>query len=398
MCSDELPVPIKRQGFKGVQTLPRQLTYEPLTKTLRAYPVQETNKLRGKQVGCGAQCAYYCCHALSHHGGRLSVQDHSTKLVPSAAVGDTWLFLHPVRLTMPHQVYNATNAAVATFPQVTAMLAVSSVPGYSKSNTNSSSSSGGGNSKLSASTVTARQFEVQATFTLLPPGSSSTGNKVSSESGTRRSSNSIVQQPDEFALGVRIELGGGKYADAYIKGTVRSLAPQSPAYAISSLSVWFDRIQAGPGTNTTFMEGGPVPLPVDQEKGWTAPDTPLELSVWVDHGVVEIFALKGLARLTSRLYPEDDSVAWGVSAWAIPPEPTAGLTVDRAAAARVAETLRPPSVISGMYCWWCRLWTNGCKDTRCYSAIERWPKPKEWGALFDGQVWEMKSAWLPPSC
>jgi sucrose-6-phosphate hydrolase SacC (GH32 family) len=51
MCSDETPDPIKRQGFKGVQTLPRQLTYEPLTKTLRAYPVAETNKLRGKQVG-----------------------------------------------------------------------------------------------------------------------------------------------------------------------------------------------------------------------------------------------------------------------------------------------------------------------------------------------------------
>lgn len=50
MCSDEMPGAIKRQGFKGAQTLPRQLTYEPLTKTLRAYPVEETNKLRGKQV------------------------------------------------------------------------------------------------------------------------------------------------------------------------------------------------------------------------------------------------------------------------------------------------------------------------------------------------------------
>jgi hypothetical protein len=176
------------------------------------------------------------------------------------------------------------------------------------------------------------------------------------------------------------------------------LAPQSPAYAISSLSVWFDRSQAGAGTNTTFMEGGPVPLPADQDKAWLAPDTSLKLSVWVDHGVVEIFAMKGLARLTSRLYPEDDSVAWGVSTWAILPEPTAGLTADRAAAAKAAEALRPPTVISGMYCWWCRLWTSACKDVRCFSAIERWPKPGEWGALFDGQVWEMKSAWLPPSC
>jgi hypothetical protein len=57
MCSDELPDAVKQQGFKGVQTLPRLLTYEPLTKTLRAYPVTETNTLRGKQVcaqGCGS--------------------------------------------------------------------------------------------------------------------------------------------------------------------------------------------------------------------------------------------------------------------------------------------------------------------------------------------------------
>lgn len=271
---------------------------------------------------------------------------------------------------------------------MTTLVPVSSVPGFSKG------------SKLSAATVTARQFEVQAAFTLLPPGSSSTGSKVSKESGRRSTGSGIVQQPDEFALGVRVELGGGKFADAYIKGTVRSLAPQSPAYAISSLSVWFDRSQAGAGTNTTFLEGGPVPLPVgDQDKAWTAPDTPLELSVWVDHGVVEIFAMQGLARLTSRLYPEDDSVAWGVSAWAVPPEPTAGsASVDRAAAARTAEALKPPSVLTGMYCWWCRLWASECKDTRCYSAIERWPKTGDWGALLDGQVWEMKSAWLPPAC
>lgn len=289
------------------------------------------------------------------------------------------------------QVHTSANAAVATFPQVTPLVPVSTVPGSSGTRSNSS--------KPSAANVTARQFEVQAAFTLLLPGSSSTGNKVVAELGQRRTANSIVKQPDEFAFGVRIELGSGKFADAYIKGTVRSLAPQSPAYAISSLSVWFDRSQAGPGTNTTFMEGGPVPLPVEQSKAWTAPDTPLQLSVWVDHGVVEVFAMGGLARITSRIYPLDDSVAWGVSAWAIPPEPTAGLKVDRAAAARVAEVLKPPSVISGMYCWWCRLWSgSGCKDERCYSAIERWPQPGQWGALFDGQVWEMKSAWLPPAC
>jgi hypothetical protein len=288
------------------------------------------------------------------------------------------------------QVYSASNAAIATFPSVTQLVKVSSIP---------VAKHGSSSLKLLAANVTARQFEVQATLTLLPPGASSTSNQVTAETGQRRTANNIVQQPDEFAFGVRIELGGGKYADAYIKGTVRSLAPQSPAYAINSLSLRFDRGQAGSGTNTTFMEGGPVPLPVDADKAWKAPDNPLQLSVWIDHGVVEVFAMQGLARLTSRIYPEDDSVAWGVSAWAIPPEPTGGLVADRAAAARAAETLRPPSAVSGLYCWWCRLWASGgCKDEQCFSAIERWPKPGEWGALFDGQVWEMKSAWLPPSC
>lgn len=64
MCSDELPDPVKRQGFKGVQTLPRQLTYEPLTKTLRAYPVNETAKLRGKQVRVGTRCAARWGHLM----------------------------------------------------------------------------------------------------------------------------------------------------------------------------------------------------------------------------------------------------------------------------------------------------------------------------------------------
>jgi hypothetical protein len=289
-------------------------------------------------------------------------------------------------------VFSASNAAIATFPAKTPLVNVSTVPGFS--NTTSSSR----NSKLSAADVTARQFEVQASFILLPPANRSTDSKVIAEAGKRRGDSSIVKQPDEFAFGVRIELGNGKFADAYLKGTVRSLAPQSPAYAISSLQVWFDKSQAGGDTNTTFLEGGPVPLPVDSNKPWKAPDTALQLSVWVDHGVVEIYAMKGLARVTSRLYPDDDSVAWGVSVWALPPEPTAGATVDKAAAARTAEALKMPSVVSGMYCWWCRLWTSRCKDPRCYSAISRWPNPGDWGALFDGQVWEMQSAWLPPSC
>lgn len=114
---------------------------------------------------------------------------------------------------------------------------------------------------------------------------------------------------------------------------------------IDSLSLWFDKRQAGGEINTTYLEHGPVPLPVDPAKAWKVPEIPLQLSVWVDHGVIEIFAMRGLASLTSRVYLEDDSSAWGASAYAIPPESGDGFN-----------------------------------------------------AQVDAQVWEMQSAWLPPNC
>lgn len=51
-CSDQLPPVVAKQGFKGAQTMPRQLRYSRATKTLCAYPVPEVQALRGKQV-CG---------------------------------------------------------------------------------------------------------------------------------------------------------------------------------------------------------------------------------------------------------------------------------------------------------------------------------------------------------
>jgi hypothetical protein len=124
------------------------------------------------------------------------------------------------------------------------------------------------------------------------------------------------------------------------------------------------------------------------------------LDTQVDHGVIEAFAMKGLGRVTSRIYPAGDDVAWGVSAWVVPPEPTGGLQdVDRAAAARTAESIKQPTTVTALYCWWCRLWSGAsCGDSRCFSAFEKWPQPGSWGMLMDAQVWEVKSAWLAPSC
>lgn len=305
-------------------------------------------------------------------------------------------------------MFNGTNAAMAAFPATTQLLPVSKLPPPSADGTRS------------AASVTARQFEVQAAFTLLPPGSAGTtgsSKRVSKEAGSRTASGrgpgGIVGSASEFAAGVRLELGSSRYVDVFLKGAVTSLAPASPGYAVTSLEMWVDKRQAGGATNTTYVEGGPVPVPPapspsfagDADGGdagaWIAPDTPLTLSLWVDHGVLEAFAMRGLARVTSRIYPDGDDVAWGASAWVVPPEPTGGLPggIDRAAAARAAEAIRPPSVITGMFCWWCRLWSRQrCTDMRCYSAFEKWPKPGDWGMLMDASAWEMRSAWLPPSC
>jgi hypothetical protein len=51
-CSDQLPPVIERMGFKGTQTVVRQLSYDRVTKTLRAYPVREVELLRGAWVSC----------------------------------------------------------------------------------------------------------------------------------------------------------------------------------------------------------------------------------------------------------------------------------------------------------------------------------------------------------
>jgi sucrose-6-phosphate hydrolase SacC (GH32 family) len=66
MCSDEMPPVMEKQGFKGAQSMPRQLNYDSVTKTLRAYPVKEMELLRGQQVspllvGLGRCCS---CAAL----------------------------------------------------------------------------------------------------------------------------------------------------------------------------------------------------------------------------------------------------------------------------------------------------------------------------------------------
>lgn len=266
-----------------------------------------------------------------------------------------------------------------------------------------------GTNTTAAQQPTARQFEVQLSFTLMPPnaegaatpaaGSNAAAPAVSSPAPlitpespgnatvvTNNATNSAAaasgtnsnagnsglarrlqqrqeqqqqqqqQQPGEFTVGLRILTGNGTITDVYLQGLLKEAqAGAGGAAVVSNMSVWVDKTHAGNSSNTTFMEGGPVPLPVNESDAWVVPQQPLGLSVFVDHSVVEVYAFGGLARVSSRIYPEADDVAWGLSVWS-----------------------KPPALAVGG--------DNGQGGSPA------------WDVLMNATVWEMQNAWLPPNC
>jgi hypothetical protein len=189
-----------------------------------------------------------------------------------------------------------------------------------------------------------------------------------------------------------------------------------------------------------------VPLPVETADAWLLPDQQLQLSVWVDHSVVEVFGMGGLARVASRVYPDDDEVAWGVSSWVKLPSQlpvliqwkkqgagsssssdygvvSEGAAVGASGRSSVRSSVRHGGFWSGLYCWWCKLWYKQCScqceeagtaDPRCTtsSSSSSSSRVKEmqqqqgsiadaevsWVATADAAAWEVQNAWLPPSC
>ena len=66
---------------------------------------------------------------------------------------------------------------------------------------------------------------------------------------------------------------------------------------VKEASVWVDRSHSG-GLSKTSWQGGPVALP---EGGLLARD--LQLALFVDRSLLEVYALGGRATVTSRIYP-----------------------------------------------------------------------------------------------
>lgn len=151
-----------------------------------------------------------------------------------------------------------------------------------------------------ASDPRARQFEARLAFNISPPA----GGAGAARAGRFN-----------FTAGARLLLGGASYADVLLRGTAEAGVAGAPQQwmRVTGLSVVVDKTHAG-GFTPAALEGGPVPLPAGNSRGWWLPGQALALDLWVDHNLLEVYAMGGLARVTSRIYPADGRSAWGLAA------------------------------------------------------------------------------------
>ena len=139
-----------------------------------------------------------------------------------------------------------------------------------------------------------RQFHAQLAFTLAPPPARGAAGAFN------------------FTVGARVLMGGsGDHADVTLEGTA---AGSSGPAQISALRVTVDKRRVG-GFTPRDVQGGRVPLPVPPAAAWLLPDKVLTLDHYVDHNIIEVYALGGLGRVTSRVYPADDGSGWGLAAF-----------------------------------------------------------------------------------
>lgn len=156
---------------------------------------------------------------------------------------------------------------------------------------------------------TARQYEVQMNFTV----------NFSSQAN-------LTQTSIPFLVGARVTTGNGTYTDVYLNGTLRPADVQqalamlnmstndntaevarSGAAVVDSLYLVVDRSHAG-GMTIPEPNGGIVTVPAAYRVTMA---TPLSLSLFIDHSVLEAFAQWGRGRAAARIYPLASST-WGV--------------------------------------------------------------------------------------
>jgi len=170
----------------------------------------------------------------------------------------------------------------------------------------------------SPSSKHARQFHAQLAFAVQPPAA------LQRNSGA---SNSTFN----FTVGVRLLTGGSSHVDITLQGSAAAAAAAAAAadaqqqkqeVVITALRVAVDKTRTG-GYTPGVVEGGPVPLPVvartskQPAAAWELPEKLLTLDVFVDHSILEVYAMQGLGRVTSRIYPADELGGWGLAAFGV---------------------------------------------------------------------------------
>lgn len=109
----------------------------------------------------------------------------------------------------------------------------------------------------------------------------------------------------QFSVGATIDTGHSNRAVVTLTGS--AAADSAGQWVVLAADMWVDTSRVG-GATQAGLWGGPVPLP---PAGLPASD--LQLRVFVDHSLVEAYALGGRQRTTVRMYPLDVGVSWGVA-------------------------------------------------------------------------------------
>lgn len=103
--------------------------------------------------------------------------------------------------------------------------------------------------------------------------------------------------------------GNSTYTTIYLNGTATPGATPTSPLMITRLDVFVDKGRSG-GMTSPCVQGGPVDLPHNGIKA-----SELGLHVFVDRSMLEVYALGGHGRVTSRVYPLVAGAAWGVRAF-----------------------------------------------------------------------------------
>ncbi|KAK9814708.1 hypothetical protein WJX72_010239 [[Myrmecia] bisecta] len=197
------------QDFMGVQTLPREVTYNAVSGELQLNPVKEVELLRNGTLYNGT--------------ATLGGADRQTAILPLGALN-------------------------------------SSQPG-----------------------ALGRQMDLTVQFNLALPANASS--------------------PLPFTVGAVLSTSNGSYTVIQLTGQA---APASNGTSIANATMSADRSMSGGATNTSSAarQSGPVIVPAG---------SPLNLRIFVDHSVIEVFAVDGHGRLTTRIYP----VAYNPQSWGL---------------------------------------------------------------------------------